>query len=403
MSIKWYSTQFPGVRYRKHKIRKHGVKYDRYFAIRYQRDGKRKEEGLGWASDGWSEQEAALELAKLKKAHKTGNGPVRLSDKRKKVKQIKEKEARDNVAFQKFFKDIYFPQAQNDKDPQSYNRENGLINNWIKPVIGALPFKDIAPIHLEKIKKNMKVAGKSPRSIQYCLAVIRQVFNHASRHGVFVGENPVKKVKIPKVDNKRLRFLSLDEANELLNMLKNEPTEMWEMALISLHCGLRAKEIFKLRWIDIDIENALMKVSGKGQTTRFAYMTDHVREMLLSKEMGKLDDLLYPSPAGSQRREIPRIFERVVKKLKFNEGVTDRRDKVVFHTLRHTYASWLVQQGVDLYVVKDRLGHSTIAMTERYSHLAPENSERTVKVLEKLLEETNSKPLIKLKKKDSDV
>lgn len=249
----------------------------------------------------------------------------------------------------------------------------------------------------------MKVAGKSPRSIQYCLAVIRQVFNHAFRYGVFIGENPVKKVKIPKVDNKRQRFLSLDEANELLNMLKNEPTKMLEMALFSLHCGLRAKEIFKLRWVDIDIENGIVKVSGKGQTTRFAYMADHVRKMLLNKEMGKLDDLLYPFPAGSQRREIPRIFERVVKNLKFNEGVTDRRDKVVFHTLRHTYASWLVQQGVDLYVVKDRLGHSTLAMTERYSHLAPENSERTVKVLEKLLEETNGKPLIKLKKRDSDV
>ena len=61
--------------------------------------------------------------------------------------------------------------------------------------------------------------------------------------------------------------------------------------------------------------------------------------------------------------------------LNLNEDVTDRRDKVTFHTLRHTYASMLVQKGVDIYQVKELLGHSSIALTERYSHL----SESTLK------------------------
>ena len=246
MGTEWHSTEFKGVRYRKHPTRKHGVKFDLYFAIRYQRDGKRKEEGLGWSSDGWTAQEAALELAKLKKAHKTGEGLTRLAEKRQKVKQQKEKRAKDQVTFSDFFNDVYYPQAQADKDPQSYKRENGLFKNWISPVIGALPFKDIAPIHLEKIKRNMTQAEKSPRSIQYCLAVIRQIFNHAHRNGAFSGDNPVKKVKIPKVDNKRLRFLTVDEAEALLIALKKESIETWEMALISLDTGLRASEIFRL-------------------------------------------------------------------------------------------------------------------------------------------------------------
>ncbi len=161
---------------------------------------------------------------------------------------------------------------------------------------------------------------------------------------------------------------------------------MWEMALLSLHCGLRASEIFRLSWIDINAEQGLITVKdSKGNKTRFGYMTEQVKEMLLNKKIGKLDDLVYPAPDGTQRREISRTYESVVQDLKLNDGITDRRDKVVFHTLRHSYASWLVQEGVDLYVVKDRLGHSTMAMTERYSHLAPENSKRTVKILENFL------------------
>jgi site-specific recombinase XerD len=65
-------------------------------------------------------------------------------------------------------------------------------------------------------------------------------------------------------------------------------------------------------------------------------------------------------------------FDRVVAALGFNEGITDRRQKVCFHTCRHTYASWLVEGGTDLYVVKELLGHKTLAMTERYSHLRPD-------------------------------
>jgi integrase len=403
MGIKWQSTKFAGVRYRKHPSRKHGVRFDRYFTIRYQRDGKRIEEGFGWSSDGWTAEDAALELAELKKASITGKGSTRLAERRQKAKRIKEKQEREGITFKLFFEHYYYPQAQADKDPQSYKRENGLFKNWIDPVIGALPFKEIAPIHLEKIKRNMSKAAKSPRSIQYALAVVRQVFNHAYRNGKFSGDNPVKKVKIPKVDNKRLRFLTINEAETLFNSLKKESKEMWEIALISLDTGLRASEIFRLNWIDVKIDQGvLIAKDSKGIKTRFAYMTTRVKEMLLNKKAGKPIEIVYPAPTGGQRREVSRIFERIVKELGLNDGITDRRDKAVFHSLRHTYASWLVQAGEDLYVVKERMGHSTMAMTERYAHLAPGNSERTVKTLENFLSQSKIDSSIILDKKKQD-
>lgn len=379
---KWISTNFPGVRYREHNKRKHGVRKDRYFAIRYQADGVRKEEGVGWWSEGITAEKAALILSELKNSYRQGNGSDRLGDRRLKAKAEKEKQALEKITFKEVFEKHYFPQAKTEKTFKSHDRERGLFYNWIDPVIGQLPLPDIAPIHIEKIKKNLTDAGKSPRSIQYCLAVIRQIFNHAFMHGFFHGDNPVKKVKSPKVDNKRLRFLTVEEAEQLLTILKLEAPELREMALISLHCGLRASEIFSLTWIDLNIEQATINIKDPKSVTRVAHMTGTIKKLFLSKKIGKPIDLIFPDKNGEKRKEISTAFRRIVKKLGFNEGIKDRRDRVVFHTLRHTYASWLVQEGESLYTVKELMGHSTLAMTERYSHLAPGDTKKAVSKIE---------------------
>jgi integrase len=398
---KWISTKFPGVRYRKHPTKKHGIKFDRYFTIRYQLAGKRREEGLGWTSQGWTAEKAALTLAELKNAAKTGTGEAtRLSEKRAIVRKRNLKKKREKITFKHVFKNNYYPQAKADKEPETVSREESLFRLWISPVVGTLPFKDIAPIHIEKIKQNMLKAKRSPRTVNYMLAVIRQVFNFATRDNFYQGDNPVNQVKKPKIDNKRLRFLTRDEADTLLQKLKTEDPEMWEIALLSLHCGLRASEIFRLTRIDLNLEEGLIAIkNAKGSKTRYAYMTKYIKEMFSSKKMTKPKGLLYPAPGGSSRREIPRSFERVVKLIGLNTGIEGRRDKFVYHSLRHTYASWLVQQGVDIYLVKERLGHSTLAMTERYAHLAPENSQKTIAAIENFAKSKDDNNVINIEDK----
>ena len=86
----------------------------------------------------------------------------------------------------------------------------------------------------------------------------------------------------------------------------------------------------------------------------------------------KRGNFVFPPTKGQQRAQVSSTFERVVKELGFNEGIEDARDKVVFHSLRHTFASWLVQRGVPLYTVAELMGHTTLEMTKRYSHLAPD-------------------------------
>ena len=80
------------------------------------------------------------------------------------------------------------------------------------------------------------------------------------------------------------------------------------------------------------------------------------------------------------------VFAEVVSGLGLNSGITDPRQKVCFHTCRHSFASWHVTAGTDLYTVKELLGHSVIAMTERYSHLAPGTLQNATRTLERAID-----------------
>lgn len=384
------ATQFPGVRFRNHKTRKCNGSLDKYFFIRYHVNGKLKEEGIGWASEGWNAKKASLELASLRKAQLTGEGPQTLQEKRQLAKALKETEAaeqkrkaKENLSFEAYFSDKYFPASQAEKKRDSWRREKNLFELWIQPVIDKMPFRDIRPLHMERIKKNMAEAKKAPRSIQYALAVVRQVFNHSIKNEFYFGDCPTRKVAKPRFDNRRTRFLTYQEAEVLLHDLFKRSRQLHDMALLSLNCGLRAGEIFDLKWGNVDLDQDMMILmdtkSGKNRTVHLTQKAKHVLENL---PKGKTGDFVFTDRAGERIKDISNAFMSAVNKLKLNEGVTDRRSKVIFHTLRHTYASWLVQQGVDLYTVKELMGHSTLAMTERYSHLRKENLTNAIKKFE---------------------
>ena len=387
------STNYPGVRYREHKTRKHGFKLDQYFFIRYQKDGKRKEEGVGWASEGWTPSKVALKLAELKTAATIGQGESRLSDARAKVeaekqeeKMRQEQEARDNISLTTYFKETYYPAISQEKKQSAHVREESLFRLWINPAMGDKPLKDISTFDLERLKRTMLKKGRSPRSVEYALTTLGQIFRHAERLGYYQGDIPTTKVKKPKYDNKRVRFLSHDEAHHLLEILKGKSQETYEMALLSLHCGLRAGEVFSLTWKDVDLDHGLVTLlDTKSSKTRTVSMTDDVKAFLMKKDQGGKQDLVFPDcKTGGIRKQISKSFPRAVLETGKNEGIDDRRQRVTFHTLRHTFASWLVMEGISLYDVKELLGHASLTMTERYAHLAPDRNKRAAKTVEKV-------------------
>ena len=227
MKYKWHSTNHPGVRYREHPTRKHGINKDRYFVIRFQFDGQRREERLGWASEGWTSEKASIELASLKKAKITGEGATSLKEKREIENQRRQEEERqkerkknESTIFSHYFDDSYLPVAESNKKKISIASEKIYFEKWIKPVLGKKPFKDIFPIHIEKIKQNLIQAKKKPRTIEYVFAIIRQIWNMARRDGLIDHDSPTKSVKRPRINNERQRFLSHDEARLLLEHIR---------------------------------------------------------------------------------------------------------------------------------------------------------------------------------------
>jgi site-specific recombinase XerD len=239
---------------------------------------------------------------------------------------------------------------------------------------------EITPDALEQVKEKMCEAGRTPKTVSHVLAAIRQVFNYAINRDLYFGSNPVSKIKKPSCDNRRIRFLTKKEAGILLGCLCKSSKQVHDMALLSLHCGLRAGEIFSLTWNDVDFEHGILSIKDtKSGRNRSAIMTPDVRKMLEErKQNSNSNDLIFLSRNGGEITAVPDRFAGTVKELGFNTGITDDRQKVVFHSLRHTFASWLVMSGVDLYTVQKLMGHSTMSMTERYSHLAPEHLKKAV-------------------------
>jgi len=157
---------------------------------------------------------------------------------------------------------------------------------------------------------------------------------------------------------------------------------------LSLFSGLRIGECLSLTWADVDMGEGLIFVKDtKTNRNRHAFITSDIRDMLTRRRSDpKGSSEVFPGARGGDCYFVLwRDFDLTVRELGLNEGITDRRQKVVIHTLRHTFASWLVRMGTPLYTVSKLMGHSNLKMTERYAHLAPDTQRAAAMDLDGIL------------------
>jgi integrase len=432
MATKWVKTAHRGLRYHEHPTRRHGKKRDRYYAVRFRCDHELHEYGIGWWSDGIPEEarrndpdmgfeEYAISRLKLYKANaKTGTGPkspketrVIATARREQAEAEKIRAEKENVTFHDFMTNTYLPQSKLDKQEKTYKSEEMLYRLHLAGTIGPLPFGKISPFHLERIKKDMseKAHGKqknrklSDRTIQYALQITRHVFNTARKLGIYAGESPTKAVKWPKLDNMKLRYLSITEAETLLAALAVKSQKLHDLSMLSLHCGLRFGELAKLTWSCVNWDAGTLAVLDAKTGSRTAYLTAPAKAMLqvrkksqeaAAKKVGKEvapDELIFPKRSGKDgiMDQSSKVFTDTVKELKFNLGVTDRKQKVTFHTLRHSFATHLYESTHDLYLTQRSLGHATSTMTARYAKMSESRLREGAAALEKAFIENAAK------------
>lgn len=256
------------------------------------------------------------------------------------------------------------------------NTEQGRWEKHLAPSVGATELEKINSLQILLLKKDLIRKGLSPQSVYHCLSLLRRVLNRAQEWEFYAG--PIPKIHMPKFDNRRIRFLSPDEAEKLLNELKTR-SEVWhDLALFALSTGLRRGEILALIPAQINVAAKTCSImdskSFRGRSVPLNPAALEVARKYLNTHAG---GMLF-SEKGVPVNPYARHFRNAVAACGFNRGVTDRRAQVCFHSLRHTFASWLVQAGTPLSLVGNLLGHASHRMTLRYAHLSPGQGQQAV-------------------------
>lgn len=375
-----------GVYERRSETKTFKGKPDLCFDISYKKDGKKIWEKIGWLSEGYSAKLAEQVRAERIRSIRHGE---ELPKQKKKAPAITFAEIGEKYV--KWSKD----------NKKSAKDDASRYANHLLPEFGAKRLDEISPLDIEKFKsriakggrvartydggrKALQEPGLSPQTVKHCLALLRQIYNKAAAWGLYTGLSPVKDVQLPRVRNSRERFLSYQEAELLLKELKAVSPIVHDISVLSLHCGLRAGEIFNLQGQDIDLSRGIIRIiDPKNGENRAAFMTGAVKEILATRMPESPADHVFKDRLhGGKIEGVSHTFKKVVTRSGLNDGVIDRRQRICFHTLRHSHASWLALQGESLLTIAESLGHKGLDMVRRYSHLIPDEKRKASLKLE---------------------
>lgn len=260
------------------------------------------------------------------------------------------------------FLEKHVPRVRN---PRSYRSKVNVVARHFR---GRM-LQEIGPKQIDDFIAARLASGASRATANRMRAVLSKIFSFAIAHEYYGGENPVKKVKRFPESPGRVRFLSGEEASKLV---EHSPRHLRPVVVCALHTGGRLSEVLRLMWEDVDLERGVLYFDQRNTKS------GKQREVPIDAELlAVLQERRRVRSIGGDAREF--IFTRYGKRLRdVRTAFYNARQRaglgpdVTFHTLRHTFASWCMINGGDLYRLQKYLGHSTIALTQRYAHLSPE-------------------------------
>ncbi|MBF0466713.1 MAG: site-specific integrase [Nitrospirae bacterium] len=211
------------------------------------------------------------------------------------------------------------------------------------------------------------------------LELLRAALNIALREWEWIETNPFWKIKIDQPKGHKERWLTNQEEERLLSV---SPQWLSEFIVFALNTGMRREELLSLTWTRVDLQRmVVILIETKNGENRTVPLNQLAFEVLQRKSIIRnISDYVFPSQNG--KKIIARNLLRAFYVARTKANLQDVR----IHDLRHTFASRLVQAGVDLYVVKELLGHKSFKMTSRYAHHNSESLRHGVDVLQKTKE-----------------
>lgn len=268
--------------------------------------------------------------------------------------------------------------AKNNNKPSEIRNKEGALRVHLIPFFGKKEINKISNLDIENYKAKEISGGLSCKSINNLLIILNKCLGMAEEWEEI---NKKPKVKLLKIQPQKFDFLTEEEATALL-----QSSSGWlkEMILIGLQTGLRFGEIIALDWDDLDFSIKKISVrrgvargimgSTKSNKIREIPMSNAIAELLIKRYKSK--GLVFVPDHDSYLTH--NLCHKELKRACRRAGLRE----IGWHTLRHSFASHLAQNGVSLKVIQELLGHSNIVTTMRYSHLTSASLIEAIKTLE---------------------
>lgn len=192
----------------------------------------------------------------------------------------------------------------------------------------------------------------------------------------YIPQNPFKEAVKPRPAQTAPVYFTREQFRKLISVVGDETFK--ELLYFAVMTGMRRAEILQLQWKDIDLERKLLLVCNserfttKTKRSRGLPVNDSLLEMLRLKKANRTSEFIF------EKEGRPFNAEYVSKRLKKYVRKAELPESLHFHSLRHSFASWLVEDGVSIYEVQKLLGHQSVSVTQIYAHLQPEQLHNTI-------------------------
>ena len=263
--------------------------------------------------------------------------------------------------------------------PSSLKTKRSMLKHHLLPAFGDTPVDEITKNDIREYRAEKIEAGLKPKTVNNQVTALNSILSIAEDEGLLDGPPRVK--RLPE-DEPDFDFLTIEELNELFDAAE-EPYRT--MMIVAGKVGLRQSELFGLQWKDIDLDRGFLLV----KRTVFRGVIDSTKNRKIRRvPLGKV---VIDALVNHKHSNGPYVFCREDR-----EPMTDNQCKspikracrmagirsIGWHVLRHTYASHLVQAGVDIFRVSKYMGHSDVRVTMRYAHLAPDEGREAARLLD---------------------